>query len=171
MARPNKPSGIFPNQARTSTTICLSSPTCKQESLDLRIFIHAWARTSFPRLGGIFVMTARVASFSLLSIFYEAIQWFHAGGNFVLATDFSKDRSNCPWYHLRSWHCRDVVKNHDNNLVFDWLKSYIISGAPRGTFQQPVYNKCKVRWLRVLARPLQAVYNGFLSETLNCALS
>ena len=35
------------------------------------------------------------------------------------------------------------------------------SGAPRGAFQQPVYNKCKVRWLRVLARPLQAVHNVF----------
>ena len=45
------------------------------------------------------------------------------------------------------------------------------SGAPRGAFQQPVYNKCKVPWLRVLARPLQAVHNGFLSETLGCALS
>ena len=52
--------------------------------------------------------------------------------------------------------------------------SYIIhhfSGAPRGAFQQPVYNKYKVRWLRVLARPLQAVHNVFLSETLSCALS
>ena len=42
--------------------------------------------------------------------------------------------------------------------------TYIIhhfSGAPRGAFQQPVYNKCKVRWLRVLARPLQAVHNVF----------
>ena len=51
---------------------------------------------------------------------------------------------------------------------------YIIhhfSGAPRGAFQQPVYNKYKVRWLRVLARPLQAVHNVFLSETLSCALS
>ena len=49
--------------------------------------------------------------------------------------------------------------------------SYIIhhfSGAPRGAFQQPVYNKCKVRWLRVLARPLQAVHNVFLSETKLC---
>ena len=45
------------------------------------------------------------------------------------------------------------------------------SGAPRGAFQQPVYNKCKVRWLRVLARPLKAVHNVFLSETLSCALS
>ena len=45
------------------------------------------------------------------------------------------------------------------------------SGAPRGAFQQPVYNKCKVPWLKVLARPLQAVHNGFLSETLGCALS
>ena len=44
------------------------------------------------------------------------------------------------------------------------------SGAPRGAFQQPVYNKCKFRWLRVLARPLQAVHNVFLSETLSCAL-
>ena len=35
------------------------------------------------------------------------------------------------------------------------------SGAPRGAFQQPVYNKCKVRWLRVLARPLQAVHKVF----------
>ena len=46
-----------------------------------------------------------------------------------------------------------------------WLTSYIhhtsFSGAPRGAFQQPVYNKCKVRWLRVLARPLQAVHNVF----------
>ena len=51
--------------------------------------------------------------------------------------------------------------------------SYIhnFSGAPRGAFQQPVYNKCKVRGLRVLARPLQAVHNVFLSETLSCALS
>ena len=45
------------------------------------------------------------------------------------------------------------------------------SGAPRRAFQQPVYNKYKVRWLRVLARPLQAVHNVFLSETLSCALS
>ena len=45
------------------------------------------------------------------------------------------------------------------------------SGAPLGAFQQPVYNKCKVPWLRVLARLLQAVHNGFLSETLSCALS
>ena len=45
------------------------------------------------------------------------------------------------------------------------------SGAPRGAFQQPVYNKCKVRWLRVLARPLQAVHNVFLSETSSRALS
>ena len=45
------------------------------------------------------------------------------------------------------------------------------SGAPRGAFQQPDYNKCKVRWLRVLARPLQAVHNVFMSETLSCALS
>ena len=35
------------------------------------------------------------------------------------------------------------------------------SGAPRGAFQQPVYNKCKVRWLRVSARPLQAVHKVF----------
>ena len=35
------------------------------------------------------------------------------------------------------------------------------SGAPRGAFKQPVYNKYKVRWLKVLARPLQAVHNGF----------
>ena len=51
--------------------------------------------------------------------------------------------------------------------------TYIIhhfSGAPRGAFQQPIYNKCKVRWLRVVARPLQAVHNVFLSETLSCAL-
>ena len=51
--------------------------------------------------------------------------------------------------------------------------TYIIhhfSGAPRGAFQQPVYNKYKVRWLRVLARPLQAVHNVFLPETLSCAL-
>ena len=41
--------------------------------------------------------------------------------------------------------------------------SYIhhFSGAPRGAFQQPVYSKYKVRWLRVLARPLQAVHNVF----------
>ena len=55
-----------------------------------------------------------------------------------------------------------------------YIHTYIIhhfSGAPRGAFQQPVYNKCKVRWLRVLARPLQAVHNVFLSETLSCALS
>ena len=53
------------------------------------------------------------------------------------------------------------------------LHTYIhhFSGAPRGAFQQPVYNKCKVRWLRVLARSLQAVHNVFLSETLSCALS
>ena len=35
------------------------------------------------------------------------------------------------------------------------------SGAPHGAFQQPVFNKCKVPWLRVLARPLQAVHNVF----------
>ena len=52
--------------------------------------------------------------------------------------------------------------------------SYIhhFSGAPRRAFQQPVYNKCKVRWLRVFASSLQAVHNVFfLSETLSCALS
>ena len=45
------------------------------------------------------------------------------------------------------------------------------SGAPCGAFQQPVYHKCKVPWLWVSARPLQAVHNGFLSETLSYALS
>ena len=39
--------------------------------------------------------------------------------------------------------------------------SYYISGAPRGAFQQPVNNKHKVRWLRILARPLAAVHNDF----------
>ena len=60
------------------------------------------------------------------------------------------------------------------NFLFAQFTSYIIhhfSGAPRGAFQQPVYNKYKVRWLRVLARPLQAVHIVFLSETLSCALS
>ena len=33
------------------------------------------------------------------------------------------------------------------------VRTYIFS-APRRAFQQPVYNKCKVRRLRVLARPL-----------------
>ena len=61
----------------------------------------------------------------------------------------------------------------DTYLFYFRFIYYIIhhfSGAPRGAFQQPVYNKCKVRWLRVLAIPLQAVHNVFLSETLSCAL-
>ena len=69
--------------------------------------------------------------------------------------------------HLPSF----VILNRFCNLP---PTSYIIhhfSGAPRGAFQQPAYNKCKVRWLRVSARPLQAVHNAFLSETLSCALS
>ena len=56
-------------------------------------------------------------------------------------------------------------------LNINYIHHTSFSGAPRGAFQQPVYNKCKVLWLRVLARPLQAVHNGFLSETLSCALS
>ena len=67
----------------------------------------------------------------------------------------------------------------NKNLVLNVIKgpkcTYIyhtsFSGAPRGAFQQPVYNKCNVPWLRVLARPLQAVHNVFLSETLGCVLS
>ena len=49
------------------------------------------------------------------------------------------------------WH------NHANNKnAQTYIHTFIhtFSGAPRGAFQQPVYNKCKVRWLRVLARPL-----------------
>ena len=73
------------------------------------------------------------------------------------------------------------INRSNSSLVQDVAprQSYIIhtsyihhfSGAPRGAFQQPVYNKCKVWWLRVLARPLQAVHHVFLSETLSCALS
>ena len=33
---------------------------------------------------------ACVASFSLLLVFYEAIQWFHADGNFIFAPDFQE---------------------------------------------------------------------------------
>ena len=38
------------------------------------------------------------------------------------------------------------------NRIHTFIHSF--SGAPCGAFQQPVYNKCKVRKLRVLARPL-----------------
>ena len=55
--------------------------------------------------------------------------------------------------------------------IFTYIIHTSFSGAPCGAFQQPIYNKCKVLWLRVLARPLLAVHNGFLSETLGCALS
>ena len=74
-----------------------------QKSLDFRNFVHAWthACTSFPRLGdrtpskiclGVdFVMKACVASFFPLFIFYEAIQWFHADGNFIFQLTFKRE--------------------------------------------------------------------------------
>ena len=43
-------------------------------------------------------MNARVASFSTLLIFYEAIQWFHADGNFIFAADFQV-RNQIVWNH------------------------------------------------------------------------
>ena len=51
------------------------------------------------------------------------------------------------------------VQQKTNYLHISYIHHF--SGAPRGAFQQPVYNKYKVRWLRVLARPLQAVHNGY----------
>ena len=38
------------------------------------------------------------------------------------------------------------------NRIHTFIHSF--SGAPCGAFQQPIHNKCKVRQLRVLARPL-----------------
>ena len=49
----------------------------------------------------------------------------------------------------------------EEHQVHTYIIIHHFSGAPRGAFQQPVYNKCKVRWLRVLARPLQAVQVGY----------
>ena len=72
-------------------------------------------------------------------------------------------------------HCRIALWSHQSAQTASSERCIMqitsFSGAPRGAFQQPVYNKCKVPWLRVLARPLQAVHNGFLSEILGCALS
>ena len=65
--------------------------------------------------------------------------------------------------------CSKIVPSHFMIIInFTITIHTSFSAAPRGAFQQPVYNKCKVRWLRVSARPLQAVHNG---ETLSFDLS
>ena len=38
---------------------------------------------------------------------------------------------------------------------------------PAGLFSNLFTYECKVRWLRVLARPLQAVHNGFLATLID----
>ena len=36
----------------------------------------------------------------------------------------SREKRNCLWFRLKSWHCRDLVKNHDSDLSCDWLESF-----------------------------------------------
>ena len=69
---------------------------------------HGCICISFPLLGDRsplkdafgreYVVNACVASFSMLLIFYEAIQWFNVGGNFT----FAADKPNCLWFRLKS---------------------------------------------------------------------
>ena len=68
--------------------------------------------------------------------------------------------------------CRSVLAyfcDTKNKHTAIYIHTFL--GAPRGAFRQPIYSKCKLRWLKVLVKQLQAVHNVFLSETLSCALS
>ena len=65
------------------------------------------------------------------------------------------------WAHLEMFVEFNFALKASNFIAIIIYIHTSFSGAPRGAFQQPVYNKCKVRWSRVLARPLQAVYNVF----------
>ena len=42
----------------------------------------------------------------------------------------SRENPNCLWYRLKSWHCRDFLKNHASNhdLACDSLKTFSLSG-------------------------------------------
>ena len=72
------------------------------------------------------------------------------------------------------WHMGIVCRNGMLAGTFRTQKFFYPTSSfrcsPRG-FSATCYNKYKVRWLRVLARPLQVVHNVFLSESLSCALS
>ena len=80
----------------------------------------------------------------------------------IMINDLDIPRSDLWKYVDDTTVSKTVSKGQESNIqnAIDTLHhTYIIhhtsfSGAPRGAFQQPVYNKCKVRWLRVLARPL-----------------
>ena len=86
---------------------------------------HAWevAHLETISFGENFVINACAASFVPLFTFFEAIKWFHADGNFILAADFQKrNQSVCGfvWNH-------DTVailskKNHDGMIwpVIGW---------------------------------------------------
>ena len=86
------------------------------------------ARKSLPRLGGRipsneksgreFVMNACVASFFHFLIFYEAVQWFHADGNFIFAADFQERKQTvCDFV----WNHDTVMKNFVKNpTVLIW---------------------------------------------------
>ena len=94
------------------------------------------------------------------------------GTNYLVSIENDQTNKNNGRTHAKT--ALHAKSDFSDLLEICMLVSYIIhhfSGAPRGAFQQPVYNKYKVRWLRVLARPLQAVHNVFLSETLSCARS
>ena len=78
---------------------------------------------------------------------------------FLILKKSSVERLTCIFRIMK-----DGGRNKDDECDEVLKHTYIhtsFSDAPRRAFQQPVYNKCKVRWLRVLARPLQAVHNVF----------
>ena len=114
MTRPNKP---FSKREKTCTITCLSSPTKKcifenkilstRKTSFMREHAHtpvsrAWELDKFWRE---FVMNACVCCFvfSPFIVFYEAIQWFHAGGN----STFAAEKPHCLWLCMKSWHCGD----------------------------------------------------------------
>ena len=67
------------------------------------------------------------------------------------------------WLPLSCLSTADFLGDIHTYGVHTYIQTF--PGAPPGAFQQPVYNKFKVRWLRILARPLKAVHSGYLSET------
>ena len=60
-------------------------------------------------------------------------------------------------------------KTLSNQEYIDYIHHFQV--LPAGLFSSLFTTNARFEWLRVLARPLQVVQNGFLSETLSCALS
>ena len=60
-------------------------------------------------------------------------------------------------------------KTLSNQEYIDYIHHFQVLSTR--LFSNLFITNARFEWLRVLARPLQAVQNGFLSETLSCDLS